>query len=278
MALLLLLAACSIKTLYNHLDYFIADYVSDMVTLDDVLEARVDTHSQTLLDWHRHTQLLAYADWFKQLQADVDQSLNRTQMRAHLDQLETFWNIVIDKAFDDAAELMPLLNSAQQRELFENISLKNAAFYRDYVAIDANTRREQFMERMQDALEPWIDDLTSTQQALVASTAGKLKPLAADRFKERQRWERGLVRIIQRKADHEHKTAMLRAYFKQFANNKVTRADSIKNFNIQLLADFLVQLFATLDLKQKDYLRSKLAEYEKIFRELAAQTKADAEP
>ena len=41
----LTVVACSIKTLYNRLDYLIPSYVEGMVSLDDVLEEIVEQRS-----------------------------------------------------------------------------------------------------------------------------------------------------------------------------------------------------------------------------------------
>ena len=39
---ILLVSACSLKTIYNRLDYLIPSYVEGMVSLDDVLEEKVE--------------------------------------------------------------------------------------------------------------------------------------------------------------------------------------------------------------------------------------------
>lgn len=40
------LAVCSFKTLYNQLDYLIPEYVQDTVSLDDVLEQKLEQRTQ----------------------------------------------------------------------------------------------------------------------------------------------------------------------------------------------------------------------------------------
>ena len=68
LTLLTAVAACSFKTVYNRLDYLIPEYVEGMVTLDDVLEEKLEQRTLVLLEWHRNTQLKQYADWLSALQ------------------------------------------------------------------------------------------------------------------------------------------------------------------------------------------------------------------
>ena len=63
-AFVMMVASCSFKTLYNQLDYLIPSYVEGMVSLDSMLEEKVEQRTLVLINWHRNTQLNQYADWF----------------------------------------------------------------------------------------------------------------------------------------------------------------------------------------------------------------------
>ena len=52
-ALVVMAASCSFKTLYNQLDYLIPSYVEGMVSLDGMLEEKVEQRSLVLINWHR---------------------------------------------------------------------------------------------------------------------------------------------------------------------------------------------------------------------------------
>jgi len=87
----LTVAACSIKTLYNRLDYLIPSYVEGMVSLDDVLEEKVEQRTQTLINWHRNTQLIQYADLLRTFQQDLDSPLTEEQVIQHISAMESVW-------------------------------------------------------------------------------------------------------------------------------------------------------------------------------------------
>ena len=78
--LVLLISACSFKTLYNRLDYMIPSYVEGMVSLDDVLEEEVEQRAEGLLSWHRNTQLVQYADLLRTFQQDIESPLDRQRV------------------------------------------------------------------------------------------------------------------------------------------------------------------------------------------------------
>ncbi len=265
----MILAACSLKTLYNHLDIFIAEYISEMVSLDDALSSRVDMESIAFHAWHRKTQLNEYAAWLDALQSDARADISEAEVLAHMGRLESFWNTLLDRAFHESADLMALLDENQQNELFEHIETRNSDFYQKYVELADTERIDQFIERIEDSLEPWLDDFTSEQEILIAKLAAQLKPFAAERFRERQRWQRELLPVVKARLPVETKTRQLRTFFKQFAQNKNSSIDSKKAYNKQLMAKFIVKLLKSMNPEQTTHLKTRLAEYAQTLREMA---------
>ena len=112
-ALAMMLASCSVKTLYNQLDYLIPYYVEGMVSLDDMLEEKVEQRTLVLISWHRNTQLDQYAKWLGDLQRDINQELTEEKLQSHIAQLGDFWQSILLKINDEMALLIPLLNIDQ---------------------------------------------------------------------------------------------------------------------------------------------------------------------
>ena len=112
MLLAMLLTACSFKSVYNRLDFVIAEYVEGLVTLDDVLESDLENRTELLLDWHRTTQLKQYAEWFREIQADANPALNEERLKYHEHKLETYWLNISSRLNEDMAEFLPRLSQA----------------------------------------------------------------------------------------------------------------------------------------------------------------------
>ena len=83
-SLIAIVASCSFKTIYNQLDYLIPSYVEGMVSLDSVLDEKVEQRTLVLINWHRNTQLNQYADWLRALQRDANEQLTEEQMLQHI--------------------------------------------------------------------------------------------------------------------------------------------------------------------------------------------------
>ena len=152
---IVLITACSFKSLYNQLDYLIPAYLEGMVSLDHVLEKKVEQRSQALINWHRNTQLKEYADWLRILQRDVNPQLTEAQFLQHIATLELFWQALKQKINEEMAALLPLLNRKQRRELFASITNNNQDFRDDYINIDKKERIDSHTRRMLENYENW---------------------------------------------------------------------------------------------------------------------------
>ena len=168
MTFIVIVTACSFKTLYNRLDYLIPSYVEGMVTLDDALEEKIEQRTLLLINWHRNTQLRQYADWLKEIQLELGPELTATQLQKHIVTLETFWSSLSIKVNEEMVVLLPLLDAGQRDELFESIVDKNDDFRDDYIDLDESERIESYTDSMLDTYENWLGDLTEDQQQALA--------------------------------------------------------------------------------------------------------------
>ncbi len=161
-----IVSACSFKSIYNRLDYLIPSYVEGMVSLDDMLEEKVEQRTRVLINWHRNTQLKQYAELLRQFQLDFGLHLTEERVLQHISDMESLWLPLGQKLNEEMAELLPLLNDEQLDELFESIDDKNEEFYDDYVDLDAEERIEEYTESLRDNYKNWLGDLTEQQEQL----------------------------------------------------------------------------------------------------------------
>ena len=99
-----------------------------MVSLDDVLEEKVEQRADVLVSWHRNTQLTQYADLLRTFQQDMQSPLNVQQVLQHMETIQELWQALEVKINEEMAELLPLLNAEQREELFDSIDDKNEDF------------------------------------------------------------------------------------------------------------------------------------------------------
>lgn len=270
-AVVVALAGCSVKTLYNRLDRLIPSYVEGLVTLDDVLEQEVELRSQALVSWHRTTQLVQYADWLRSVQRNLNPQLDVTLLREHIERLKEFWQSLAARLHEEMAELLPQLDPEQRRELFESIAERNEEFESDYVDLEESERLEDYRESMLDTYENWLGDLTSEQADQIERSAVELRSSARQRLERRLRWQEGIREILDSGQTQSQKTARLRRFFVDFDAHEDVEMEAIERANSDVMDRLTVQLARWMTQEQVDHFVEKTDDYIGIFTELARE-------
>ena len=262
-------AACSLKTIYNRLDYLIPSYVEGMVSLDDVLEEKVEQRTLTLINWHRNTQLTQYADLLRRFQQDLKPDLTEAQVSQHISSMETLWQPLADKINQEMADLLPLLDAEQRDELFASIDDKNEDFYQEYIDIDAEERIEQYTDEMLDFFDNWLGELSEQQQRDVESAAYGVRSGAELRLQERKHWQKNIQKILQSTDTSEIKSERLGTFFANFKIDENAELAAVNKINSQVFSQLTVRIVKNLTADQKQYFIDKTNDYIRIFTELA---------
>ncbi len=268
-ALIALVTACSFKTVYNRLDYLIPEYVEGIVTLDDVLEQRLDERTLLLLQWHRNTQLKQYASWLQALQQDVNGQLTVEQLDQHIAEMEQFWLSLEIKLNDEMAYLLPQLDAGQREELFAYLDETNEEFREEYIDPDNDERTEAFAERMIDTYENWIGELSDAQAQAAELAASGLISNAELRLERRLEWQQGIRDILASPDSRYDKSQRLRAFLAGFEHEPEGPIKQASDHNRQVIVSLTVEIAQSMTQNQKDHFTSKTNDYIRMFIELA---------
>ncbi len=268
LVLAVIVTACSLKSVYNRLDYLIPSYVEGMVSLDEVLEEKVEQRAQLLINWHRNTQLKKYAQLLRTFQQDIGPQLTEERLLQHIATIEAFWNSLSLKLNEEMTELLPLLDAQQRLELFESITEKNEDFQEEYVDIDEQERVELYTDRMLDNYESWLGELSEAQERAVKKAAAGLHSSAELRLQKRKLWQNSIQRILESNDDSRDKSQRLREFFENFRIDDAELAAATET-NKRVIAQLTVQIIDDLSVAQKQYFFNKTGEYIRIFTELA---------
>lgn len=268
-ALVVMTTSCSFKTMYKQLDYLIPSYVEGMVSLDSMLEEKVEQRTLVLINWHRNTQLQQYAEWLRVLQRDANNQLTEEQMLQYIATLDSFWQSLSLKVNEEMVRLLPLLNAEQREELFINIADKNDDFREEYVDVDKNERIDQYTERMTDSYETWLGNLTDKQESTVKQAAAKMLATAGLRLERRQQWQQSIKRILETKNSTTQKAGSLGQYFTDFNSKDNVAMNTVDKTNRQLLARLTVQIVHSMTDDQNAHFVSRTNDYIRMFTELA---------
>lgn len=269
LTLITAVAACSFKAVYNRLDYLIPEYVEGMVTLDDVLEEKLEQSTLVLLEWHRNTQLKQYADWLSALQRDMATQLTEQQVEQRITEMDRFWRLLSAKVNDEMAHLLPLLNKEQLDELFMNIDDTNEEFREESVDLNEEQRIEDYVERISDTYQGWIGELTDEQQRNVEQAATELVSTAELRLQRRLQWQHGIREILAEEDTVQNKTDRLRQFLAGFEDIDDETMKEKSEINRGIIVRLTVQISHSMTEDQQAHFISKTNDYIRMLTELA---------
>jgi len=270
-ALLVMATSCSIKTMYKQLDYFIPSYVEGMVSLDSILEKKVDQRTLVLINWHRNTQLEQYATWLGVIQRDVNDQLTEEKILQHFATLNGFWQSLSLKLNEEMVTLLPLLNAEQREELFSNIEDKNDEFREDSVAIDNDERIEKYTDRMMDIYESWLGNLTDEQESAVNKAATEMRATSELRLERRLQWQQSIKRILKTSDSEAQKAVSLEKYFIGFNKKDNIALNTADKTNKEIIARLTLQIVHSMTNEQNTHFISKTNDYIRMFTELVQE-------
>jgi hypothetical protein len=263
-----LLTACSFKTVYNRLDMLIPEYVEGLVTIDDALEDNLQQRSTALLEWHRHTQLIQYADWLRAFQGEVGK-LTVDSARYYSTGAERFWDAMSAKIDHEMAELLPLLDAEQQQELFASIAEKNEDFSDEYIDIDDGERRDNYFERTRDTYENWIGNLSDTQEETIRQATDRLLDGARLRLDRREEWQAGIQAILAGGESRQVKSQRLHDYLENFEFSNAQSLDSKIAVNKEIIIELTVAISDSMNEDQAGHFVDRTNDYIRMFTELS---------
>lgn len=277
---ILMLGGCSSRFVYNQLDWLVPWYLEDYVTLENYQQSHFEEALDSLLVWHRKTQLNEYAAWFSQIAQEAESPANEAQMAKHFDRLEGFIDDLFLKFGENFAPLLAKMTPEQQAELMANLIDKNQSYYEDSVQIGEQASKAKKAEKVKAFLDDWLGALSSKQEKMVDDWFGESVWLAPEFYKNRLAWQQHLKDVFERFSDENAKqtpelntikTQEIIAMFK--SRRQFWAPDLAQKFakNQQFAAAFIANLLNSLTAEQRASLVAELKDYEQDFRILANQ-------
>jgi len=259
------------KATYNRLDWLAAKYLGSYVELSDAQKLVLKQRLTDTLQWHRSTQLPAYAQWLGNLQYDVQDGLTEGQVNQYGLELLVFWRNLMMRLADDMAVLLPRLTEEQREALFARLEKENSSDEREVALVSLEKRQSQYASRLEKGLGRWLGGLNEQQKGLIRVAAEELQPTETDSFRVRVRFQQTVRRLLDEQADEDEMRRELRALL---INNESRHNDAYQQKfenNRRVLTQLIVDISSMMETDQKKYLNQRINKFIKLFNDLSRQ-------
>ena len=198
----LLLAGCSgAKVVYEQLDVLLPWYFRDYVDLDTGQRRQLEQAVDSLLVWHRESEIGRYAAFLRELERDAAAPLGLDRLRAARLELDAFWDDVAQRLAPEAAALLSTLSDEQVDALFARMARDDAKLAREAQARSQEERVERRERALRRQLERWVGGLDGRQELLVAACAAELRADPGGWIASRQAWAAALREALSGRQD-----------------------------------------------------------------------------
>ncbi len=268
---LVLIAGCTMKATYNRLDWIAAKYLGSYVELTPEQQKVLRGQLAESLEWHRTTQLPAYAEWLVRLQQDMPASLSVDQVDKYGLELSVFWSSLMMRLADDLAVLLPRLTAEQRQAIFSRLEREQADQKDEVEAVSLEKQQEHYARRLEKGLTRWLGSLTREQKRLIPEAANQLQATESESLRMHVRFQHSIRALLDRQADEAELRTALRGLFMVDPGHPNDVYEQKVENNRQVLTRLISELSSTLDTGQQDYFAQRVNKYIKLFNELARQ-------
>ena len=273
--LALTLSACSTLRLgYDNGPALALWWLDGWVDLDSAQKEQARPALARWFEWHRATQLPAYAQLVSQWRQRAMGEVTADELCANAEQVRAKVATAVDKALPAVADLLPTLAPAQLAYLESEQADRLAKWRDEHLQPRPQDRRKAMLERAIERAEDFYGPLLPAQQALL-STAQERSPLDAELWLQ-QRVDRDRL-LLQglRQAQRLETSAQRLEALRHLAQRFQRPADGPyaamlarwQAHSCQTAAD----LHRTTTLAQRQHLEQRLASWEEDLRALAAK-------
>jgi hypothetical protein len=268
LATLALLAACSAtKLAYNRLDWLAAWEVGKFIDLEGPSKARFRDGFATLWQWHRATQLSAYARDLRELADAAQGPLTRAQIEDYVVRANEHGERLFDEVLPPAAAVLRALDDAQVAGMLEKMTEQRD----EDAGEDARRTPEDRVRSASRGLRRWFGSQSDAQAALLREwvAARRDDPELWQRYG--RQWATAFERTLATRAEPDFEIR-LRTVFRdpQLPDSAATR--ELRAHNRAAYVDLLARLAPTLSAAQRQHLRKKLLALAEDLEHLAAQS------
>lgn len=205
---LLFMSACSMRVIYNYLDWIIPYYMDDYVTLTYKQEEFFDHATIQFLDWHRTEELPRYENYIVGLKESQSAPMSRQQVLQFFGDAEALWTSLLTESIPSLLGLSTQLSEKQLKEINDALRDNFKELQNKYGKQNDIQRREFWREKMYDAVDDWLGRVTDDQAEIIRSWSETRKNTTDSWLVYRNNWRKEFVELLNRRHSANFKDDM----------------------------------------------------------------------
>jgi uncharacterized protein DUF6279 len=187
--LLAFVSGCT-RLIYNNLDTVAGWYLGSLVTLDTQQRGDLKAALKQTLEWHRDSQLARYAQFLRQLAAELAQPASAATYESARQSLKEFGADLVARMAPDAVHLLTSLSPAQRDQLVSSVEKKSREqAEKELSELTGGSWHAKRAKEIRAQVKRWTGLITAQQTQLVLRGAQSLQPTATDWLASQRNWQ-----------------------------------------------------------------------------------------
>mgnify|MGYP006879503825 CR=1 FL=1 len=266
------LQGCTSKMAYNNADWLAQWYIDDYVDLSRDQNRNLEIELESVLEWHRETQLLQYRQQLVALSNDLDNlPISEQVWLKHFNQIIDHWQRVRRELSTRAATLAPQLAQQQVNYLFTKLEKNNKERLDDFNEKTVEEYRADRLEGLLDTLENYLGTVNSQQKIYADIFVEQAKITEQEWFDSKVKLQAAMKNAFV----SSPKTDLPTELFKIMINPDQFKSDTLLDaypYNRQLLLSMLQKITTSLDENQVTYFKGEINDLIQLIDDVSAKS------
>ena len=253
------MSACSMRNMYNYLDWIIPFYIDDYVTLTDQQEKIFDSVTIQFLRWHRTEELPRYERFIISFKDAQTTPMSQDQILLLFDDAEALWTALLKESMPSLLELSVDLNEKQLQEIDYALVIDIRELQNKYGNRTEIQRRAFLRDKMSDAMVDWLGRVTVEQAEMIQLWSATIENTTDDWLAYRNNWRQKFMELLYNRHASNY-IADMSLFLLKPQKTYSTSYRQVFLENRRHFAQFLADISTTFTPQQREHLQHELVE------------------
>lgn len=256
------LQGCTSKLAYNNADWLAHWYIDDYVDLSRDQNRNLEIELESVLKWHRETQLSQYRQQLVALSNDLNHlPISEQVWLTHFNQITDHWHRLRRELSARVAALSPQLDLQQVNYLFTKLEENNKQKLEEFNEKTVEEYREDRLERLLDTLVDYLGSVNRQQKKAAAIFVEQAKITEQEWFDSKVKMQAAMKKAFVSNIKAEQPVTLTEELFKLMNNPDQFKSDILLDaylHNRQLLLIMLQNITTSLGEDQVSHFKSEI--------------------